>query len=388
MEENSNDHIHATQGEMNDNTSSVERGNKKEKNIEKKRQELLNRVVSGQIENIKDRVAYILNYSNEARNSDIELAWIYWETFEQEKFAHSMISKEQMKRMARIPSLSRMRAKIQNEYKLFQADNTVKRFRGTLEEDNRIEAIEDKPSGIGLYSVYIDETGKNQEYLSVGSLWILKFNIVAVTTATMALQKWMKEKQIQFEFHFKELTKNRLQLYKDFFVKFLTMFPETGFKLIVLNNKGFSDKAKAVTDLTYHLISKGIEHENNTGRAPLPRVLQLWIDEEEKGSDQLKIENIKERLKSQKMQGLYFGEFESVSSKGNFFVQIVDLFTSSINRKLHNPHDTNVKDEFANFVLGILRFDINQIDKHNTQIDNSTIFNLADIDNTTLMHIN
>jgi hypothetical protein len=65
-------------------------------------------------------------------------------------------------------------------------------------------------------------------------------------------------------------------------------------------------------------------------------------------------------------------------------VQIVDLFTASINRKLHNHNDTNVKDDFANFVLGVLKFDINKINKENVEIDNSTLFNLADIDLSSL----
>jgi hypothetical protein len=384
MQENLKVDADAVQGELDYDALPTEEDNSKKERIEKEKQELLNRVVSGQIENIKDRVAYILNYSNEARNSDIELAWLYWETFERDKYSGSKVSKEEMKKMTRISSLCRIRAKIQNEYKLFQADDHVKRFRGKLEEDKRSEAIEDKPSGIGQYAVYIDETGKNQEYLSVGSLWIVKFDIVAVMSADKKLKEWTKEKEIDFEFHFNELTKNRLPLYKEFFVKFLTMFPETGFKLIVLNNKGFKDKAKAITDLTYHLISKGIDHENRTGRAPLPRVLQVWIDEEEKGGDQLKLENIKERLESQKMKGLYFGDFVAASSKGSFYLQIVDLFTASINRKLHNRSDTNFKDEFANFVLSALRFDINQINTQNSDIDNSTLFNLADIDTSNL----
>ncbi len=384
MDKNSKVDKNEIQGELSYDALSIEESNLKEERIEKEKQELLNRVVSGQIENIRDRVAYILNHSNEARNSDIDLAWLYWGAFEKDKFSGSMISRQQMKEMARISSLSRIRAKIQNEYKLFQADDKVKRFRGMLEDDKRIEAIEDKPIGLGQYSVYIDETGKTQDYLSVGSLWILKFDIVAVTTATLQLKKWVTEKQIDFEFHFNALTKNRLPLYKEFFVKFLTMFPETGFKLIVLNNKGFRDKEKAITDLTYHLIIKGIEHENGTGRAPLPRVLQLWLDEEEKGSDQLKIENIKERLKSQKVEGLYLGDFVAASSKGSIYLQIVDLFTAAINRKLHSTSDTNVKDEFANFVLNVLRFDISQINKQNNNIDNSTLFNLADVDASNL----
>ena len=139
----------------------------KEEKSALEKQDILNRVISGKIENIRDRVAHILNYSNEARNSDIELAWLYWHTFEQDKFGGGAISKDQMKNLTRTSSLSRVRAKIQNEYKLFQADDKVKRFRGVLEEDKRLEAIEDKPSGIGQYSVYIDETGKTQDYLSV-----------------------------------------------------------------------------------------------------------------------------------------------------------------------------------------------------------------------------
>lgn len=350
----------------------------KESIVEKQKQEVLNRAVSGKIENLSDRVAYILNNSNEARNSDIELLWIYWETFQKEELSGSLVSKDQMKKLARISSLSRIRAKIQNEFKLFQANDSVKRFRGTLEDDKRTEAIEDKPTGIGLYSVYIDETGKNQEYLSVGSLWSLDFSMSGTYSFEQELRKWKKNNQIDFEFHFNELTKNRLPLYKEFFIKFITSFPETGFKLIVVNNKGFTDKAKALTDLTYHLLSKGVDHENTTGRAPLPRVLQVYIDEEEKGSDQLKIENIKERLKSQKIEGLYLGNFEAVSSDESFFVQIVDLFTASINRKLHSSTHTHFKDEFADFVLDVLKFDISKINKQNNVIDNSVLFNLSE----------
>lgn len=385
MHENLKVDLNPIQGELTNNSFLIEENITNEVRVQKERQELLNRVISCQIENIKDRVGYILNYSNEARNSDIELAWLYWETFEREKFSGFMISKEQMIKLARISSLSRIRAKIQNEYKLFQADNIVKRFRGMLEENIRVEAIEDKPRGAGQYSVYIDETGKTQDYLSVGSLWISKFNLVSLTLSTIGLKKWKKEMQIDYEFHFTALTKNKLPFYKEFFVKFVTMFPETAFKLIVINNKGFSDKAKAITDLTYHLISKGIEHENSTGRAPLPRVLQVWIDEEEKGSDQLKIENIKERLNNKKIEGLYVGDFETASSEGSFYLQIVDLFTASVNRRLHNHNGTHFKDEFANFVLDVLRFDINQINKQNTDIDNSTIFNLADVEPSNLL---
>jgi hypothetical protein len=349
----------------------------KEKKIELEKQELLNRVVSGNIENIKDRVAFLLNTSNDARNSDRDLAWSYWHTFEFNILDGPNITQEQFKLLTQVSSLSRIRAKIQNEYKLFQADDNVRRFRGVLEEGQKQEAVEDKPSGIGAYFVYIDETGKTQDYLSVGSIWLLKYGY-SIIESHFELNKWKKEKGISFEFHFTELSKHKIDYYKEFFLKFLSLHPDIGFKLIVVNNKGHNDKNAAITDLTYHLLTKGVIHEDTTRRAPLPRVLQVWLDEEEKGSDQLKLENLKERISSQKIAGLHIGDFYAVPSTDNFFIQAVDIFTGSINRKLHYPAGNNFKDEFADFVLATLNFDINSIDIGNDRADQSKVFDLSD----------
>ncbi|HTK20995.1 MAG TPA: DUF3800 domain-containing protein [Mucilaginibacter sp.] len=349
----------------------------KERKLEAEKHELLNRVLSGNIENVKDRVAFILNTSNDARNSDRELAWQYWQTFESQLLSGASITHEQFRALTQVGSLSRIRAKIQNEYKLFQADDKVKRYRGVLEEERKQEAIDDKPSGIGTYSVYIDETGKTQDFLSVGSIWLLKYGYSTIESQR-ELNRWKKEKGISFEFHFTELTKHKLESYKDFFIKFLSLHPDIGFKLIVINNKGHADKNSAITDLTYHLITKGVLHEDSTRRAPLPRVLQVWLDEDEKGSDQLKLENIKERISRQKISGLYMGDFYAVSSGDNFFIQAVDLFTGAVNRKLHNPSGNNFKDEFADFILSALSFDINSIDVNNDDADQSKVFDLSD----------
>ncbi len=344
--------------------------------IEAERIELLNRVVSGNIVDTKDRVAFILNSSNEARNSDNDLAWIYWETFESE-ILNKGLNRETMRELTKQTSLTRMRAKIQNEYKLFRADPAVRKFRRQLEETISEDVLEDKPPpGAGFSQVYIDETGKTQDYLSVGSLWMLNYGR-SVITRTDELKEWKNKHNINFEFHFTEASKSKVPLYIDFFSLFLSKFPEVGFKLIVASNKGLNDKNKAITDLTYHLVSKGIDHEHSSGRAPLPRVLNVWLDEDEKGSDQLKLENIKERLTNRKLIGLYLRDFQAVQSVDNFFIQVVDLFTGAVNRKLHNPSGTHFKDELADSLLGLVKFDISQIDKDNTDVDKSTLFNLG-----------
>ncbi|WP_454804155.1 DUF3800 domain-containing protein [Mucilaginibacter phyllosphaerae] len=354
-----------------------EKALKKLKRIEAEKKELVHNLVSGNIENIRDRVASILNTSTEARNSDIVLAYSYWGEFEPNYFNGGMITRENAMNLTKTNSLCRVRAKIQNEYKLFQADEKVKKHSGVLKEKFRQEALSDKPTGLGTYSVYIDETGKTQDHLSVGSLWVLKSGFF-MHESRKKLNDWKKEKGIDYEFHFSEISRNKVENFKGFFAKFLGLHPEVSFKVIVINNKGISNKNSAIVDLTYHLLIKGVNHENATGRAMLPRVLQVWVDEEEAGSDQLKIENVKERIDSQKVEGLFLGDFQAVSSKGSFFIQIVDLFTGAINRKLNTPNGDGPKDEFANFVLSAINFDINDVDKNNSDIDNSTVFNLMD----------
>lgn len=348
----------------------------KAKNIEKEKQELLNRILSGNLYTKHDQVGFILNNHTQARNSDVELAWIYWKTFESDKFNGRYVTKENLKNLTKINSLTRSRARIQNEYKLFQADDTVKKYRGVLSEENRNEAIEEKPKDLPMYSVYLDETGKTQDYLSVGSLWV--FDGFQSFKSSQAIKKWKEDSNIEFEFHFAEVRGHKLKTFKEFFLMFLKLNPTVSFKTIVVDRKGIKQINQAITDLTFHLINKGINHENITGRAPLPRLLQVWLDKEEKGSDQLKIENLKERLNGQNNKDLFLGDFEAVDSKDNFNIQAVDLFTASINRRLHSSGGSeNPKDQLANYILALLNFDTATIDLSETDWDRSTVFNLS-----------
>lgn len=353
----------------------IESNSDREEKIEKEKQELLSKVISGNLETKHDKVGFILNNYTIARNSDIELAWLYWKTFESDRFNGYHITKEDLKKLTMINSLTRSRARIQNDYKLFQADEKVRKHRGVLAEEMREKAIEEKPEGLQMFSVFIDETGKTQQYLSVGSLWIVDGYKLFQTSNR--IREWLNENQINYEFHFAEVKNHKLESYKEFFRKYLTLNPTIGFKAIVVNKKGIGNLNTAITDLTFHLIHKGINHENSTGRAPLPRLLQIFLDEEEKGIDQLKIENLKERITGQKISDLYIGDFAAVESKNNYSIQIVDLFTSSLNRKIHNPESQDkVKDKLADYILGLLNFDIKNINLDNTETDKSTVFNL------------
>jgi hypothetical protein len=361
--------------EKNESIEEEEFSQKKLEKIEKEKIELLNKVLSGNLQTKHDKVGFVLNNNTAARNSDIELAWSYWNNFEKEYFNGSYVTKSELKKLTSINSLTRSRARIQNEYKLFQADEVVRKHRGVLAHKMKDEAIEKKPEGIQMYSVYLDESGKTQKFLSVGSLWVLDGFKSFITHNE--IREWKEKNNINYEFHFSQLTKHKLEKYKEFFLIFLKNNPTVGFKVIMLNRNGIKNNNSAITDLTFHIIHKGIKHENSTGRAPLPRLIQVWIDEDEKGSDQLKIENLKERLSSQSISGLHLGDFQAVDSKENFSIQIVDIFTASINRKLHNPESKgNPKDILAEYIFDLLKFDIKRLNLENNETDKSIVFNL------------
>lgn len=91
----------------------------KAEKLEQEKQELIRKVLSGNLETKHDQVGFILNNNSTARNSDIELAWLYWLTFERDLFNGNYVTKNNLKKLTKIGSLTRSRARIQNEYKLF-----------------------------------------------------------------------------------------------------------------------------------------------------------------------------------------------------------------------------------------------------------------------------
>ncbi|OYD40324.1 DUF3800 domain-containing protein [Sphingobacterium cellulitidis] len=341
--------------------------------------QLTDNIKSSNFGRLKDRVAFILSYFPQARNSDAELSWNYWNYFEKEVLGDGELTKEKLFKLTKQTSLSRARAKIQNEYKLFQADPEVKKFRRKLREEFKEDNLQDKPHQDSFY-VYMDESGKTNDYLVIGSIWLFSFG-PTILHKQKELLDWRKSIGLNYEFHFKDLNKSNLDNFKFFVKKFIGLNPEVSFKGIVLKRKGISDNDKAIEDLTSHLLYKGVLQEDSSNRAKLPRNLTLTIDREEDGRDKLKLANVKERLRSQKIKGLYLLNFVAEDSTGNEYIQMADLFSASLNRMVNFPEGKGPKDEFAKYFFTLLNYDISLFTENNynesiENFDNSKVFNL------------
>ena len=163
----------------------------------------------------------------------------------------------------------------------------------------------------------MDESGKNANHLVVGSMWFLGggYPILALHRKLLEFKELINFKK---EFHFSTMSRNDLPAYFDMINLFLKEAPAISFKIVSLPTVGIRNKQDALFQLFYHLLVRGVETENETSRAVLPRTLQVWKDAEEEGVDSLLVADLDDRLKqaatSRFSSELYVDEIRCVDS--------------------------------------------------------------------------
>jgi Protein of unknown function (DUF3800) len=310
-------------------------------------------VVSAKFDTIQERVAWILNHYPDTRNSDITLQLKYWERFEPDLYAGGAIEPADMYKLTRLTSLQRARAKIQNSYGLFQASPDVRRRRGKLSEEEREKAATQQPD-VPIFAVYADESGKTQEHLVVGSMWFPYAEELA--SLTLAIGRLKERHGFKGELHFKEISAGKLPFYRDVARLVGEMASTFSFKAVSVERRGIGNVDNALRDLFYVLLREGVRHEVESGRAVLPRKLQLLKDAEEPGSDKLLLDWLKDQMTTAAAN--QFGDelepdvFRVEDSELSEVLQMTDLFTGSISRQLNaTGSKVQSKDEFAEYFV-------------------------------------
>ena len=144
----------------------------REEKLEQEREKLEQELAEGEFETLRARVAYILNRYPETRDSDIVLQHRYWATFHPERYKYGQsVTADDMMNLARLTHLTRMRAKIQNQFGLFLASEGVERNESAYFQAVRENIVVDGPIGLDTSAVFCDETGKESKFLGVGGVW-------------------------------------------------------------------------------------------------------------------------------------------------------------------------------------------------------------------------
>lgn len=324
--------------------------------LRSKQEEILAAVDSYATSTVRDRVAWVLNHYPEARDSDITLQLRYWETFENDVYPGGPIRPEDLYKLTKLSTLERSRRKIQNEYKLFLASPEIREKRGTLAEEEKEKAIEDRPHR-PLTTVYMDDSGKTANLLLVAGVWFTFRK--DLTTTYRALHDLKDKHKFEREFHFKKLQAAYLPIYKEAIDTILREASSVSFKFITVPRKHSAKGNDAITDLYYHVLVEGLRHDAETGRAPLPRTLQVIVDSEEAALDELRIANLADRLRtasSTQFDGqITVDHVRAASSEQTLYLQVADMFAGTINRIMNRSGTTsNEKDELAEYTLNQL----------------------------------
>jgi hypothetical protein len=321
--------------------------------LEARRERLLHAVSSCQLNTMEERVAWLLNHYPKTRDSDITLQIRFWQNFQADRFEGGDISVSDYYRLAKLTSLTRARALVQNKLKLFQASEEVQKHRKQLEKGERANALKKRPN-CHQYTIYVDESGKTQDNLIVGSMWYL--NGAETMKIYQIVQNWKKSHRLDEELHFKSITEAKLPHYMELADLISANSAMLSFKVVSVPRRGIANVHDALLRLTSHLLVRGIEHEHATGRATLPRGLSVCKDAEATGQDKIFAAELSDRMKqaavSQFQGDLHVDEFSAEDSATNVHLQITDLFTSSVGRQLNVLGEgTHPKDQFADYFL-------------------------------------
>ncbi|HBP87378.1 MAG TPA: DUF3800 domain-containing protein [Nitrospirales bacterium] len=327
----------------------------KQQKLDRERTVLLSRLAEINFEDTRTKVAFILNQYRTTRDSDIALTLKYWQIFHRDLLGSNSISFENFHKLPKFTSISRARAKIQNEYGLFQASKDISKYRANLDSEQRDIQVEDKPED-SLISIYCDESGKTGRYKIVASLWINDgYRFMEVWNE---LSSWKADKGIEKELHFTKLGGQDIHNVEEFFERVLCHSDALGFKAVILDShpvQGISPEDLNFR-LHYQLIVNGIEHEVQSGRFSLPRRFSMTKDKDD-GADKLRLVELEQKLRTDCQayfnQNIIIEKVKAEESNSSLWIQLADLFAASINRKLNSP-GSNYKDEIANKVLYLL----------------------------------
>ena len=318
---------------------------------EKEVAQIWSALTSGTYTTKRDRVAFLLNIYPETSKSDITLALRYWETFQPDYYNNGQIDRNNLFKLERQTIISRLRAKVQNEYELFLPDEKVVRHRRQREEEIKGELTADRPIS-NLIQVFADETRKNASFLIIGSVWFL--NPSRVATFQAAVSTLAHEKGIRGEFHFTEAKRQHVDAYRAFIDLAAANGEYMSLKAIMTPNSGREIEACVTRLLRLHLL-KGFQHEIDSGRVAPPRRVQVTLDQGATLSaltrEELRLD-IDQEFKAIGGEKSELERLHEVDSKHSAAVQLADVLSGALNRRFNNQDEQrNFKDDLADYAL-------------------------------------
>jgi hypothetical protein len=333
----------------------------KTERLARERDLLLRQIAATSTEDLRAQVGYVLSLYPEARDSDLRLTHLVWETFYSEYVDGGVLQLDEMKHLPREVTITRTRAKIQNEYQLFQASADVATRRRALRAETSAEVVADKP-GPPVVSIFADESSQTKHrFMVIGSVWGL--DVSRLWRVVRELEEWKRSQRIAWEFKFSELSHQKVAPAEAFVKAAMEHSGLIGLKACVVDTHAASSVSgeERLYRLYYELAMTGMDHEIKAGRVALPRGLHLVKDASAE-PDALHLPELERHLKVACHE--YFADQVRVEpimtglSHESPLLQLADLFAGSVARKFNKEGEVkNAKDRFADFFETLAGFD-------------------------------
>ncbi len=324
--------------------------------LEKEASALQASLKDGVMSDVKTKVAWVLNLFPQTRNSDISLTLKYWELFHPDVFHPTTMNPRDLFKLERQTNIVRVRAKIQNEYRLFPADEAVSRHRRALEDDIKEAVIEDTPQR-NIAFVYADETGKNADHVCVAAVWVLTgYTIFKLTRAIRLWQNnspWSKT-----ELHFSEFRKHQVTALGEYLSLIQKHREFLSFKVISIERATVKRPTEEIVRRLHEfMMVRGTHHEVVNSRIKLPHEIRLTVDAEE-SLDAISCADIQSRVAAayQLAYGdeLLITDVSPISSHKSELVQLADVIAGAFNRRKNHHGERNFKDDMADLIVSAL----------------------------------
>jgi len=326
---------------------------KKQAKVQKEKAALQKSLAAGDFSTTRTRVAFILNLYKDTRNSDVTLAIKYWEQFQPELYSVHGILPQNLFKLERFHLIVRARAKIQNEYGLYLAEDAIRRHRRRNEEAMEADVIADAASR-GVIQVFSDETGKTQRYVTVAAVWVLAGR--AVYDVTRAVLKWKEASAwATREIHFARLGAKDEGVLRELLDIVVNHREFLSFKVISYNQEGSRRRVEdIIARLHEFMLIRGLQHEVGSARVALPLTVTVTLDEEP-SLDEIARSDLKEAVERRYAElferGASVESVDSVRSHDSVLVQLADLVAGAVNRRLNHLAERGAKDDMADAIV-------------------------------------